>query len=56
MNLCPSLHARFRDPKRWLKILSQHAQPGRWFMLLSMDPESQTRPFDQIYPNGFPSS
>lgn len=47
-----ALHARFTDPARWLRRLERHGQAGRWFMNLTMDPLSQTRPFDQIYPAG----
>ncbi|MDK9721982.1 MAG: hypothetical protein OEL53_12450 [Rhodospirillales bacterium] len=50
-----ALHARFREPERWAKLLQQYGQPGRWFTLLSMDPDSQTRPFDETYPNGLPT-
>ena len=50
-----ALHARFRDPERWLRIAGQHQQ-GRWFTLLSMDPASQTRPFDETYPRGLPGA
>lgn len=49
-----ALHARFREPARWRRILAAHGEPGRWFTLLSDDPESQMRPFDQTYPLGLP--
>ncbi|WP_096702713.1 hypothetical protein [Magnetospirillum sp. 15-1] len=49
-----ALHARFRDPARWLRVVRRHGQSGRWFTLLSDDPESQTLPFDQTYPHGLP--
>jgi len=50
----PILHARFRDPEPWLRIVRRYWQPGRWFTLLTMAPESQTRPFDETYPDGLP--
>ena len=49
-----ALHARFHDPERWLAIRDRHAAPGRWFMMLTLDPASQTIPFDQLYPDGLP--
>lgn len=49
-----ALHARFRAPDRWRTVLDRHAAPGRWFMLLTMGPASQTMPFDRIYPAGLP--
>lgn len=52
----PILHARFRDPEPWLRILRQNWQAGRWFTLLTMDPESQTRSFDETYPDGLPGA
>lgn len=51
-----ALHARFREPGRWLRIARRHWQEGLWFALLSMDPESQTRPFDETYPRGLPGA
>lgn len=51
-----ALHARFRDPTRWLKILERHGKPGSWFMSLTIDPGSQTVPFDQTYPHGIPGT
>ena len=51
-----ALHARFKDPTRWLRILERHGQPGRWFMFLTMDPSSQTIPFDQTYPDSLPGA
>lgn len=47
-----ALHARFREPERWLALLEQYGQPGKWFTRLSMEQESQTRPFDETYPDG----
>ena len=49
-----SLHARFRDPVRWAKVVYERYVEGAWFTLLTMDPASQTAPFDEIYPNGLP--
>ncbi|TCQ12583.1 hypothetical protein C8J34_1011226 [Rhizobium sp. PP-F2F-G36] len=34
-----TLHARFRNPKAWLDIVSQHTVTGdEWFVRLSLDP------------------
>lgn len=44
-----ALHARFRDPDRWLSIAKQHWREGAWFGKLTMDPASQFRPFDETY-------
>lgn len=49
-----ALHARFRDPARWQRILDRYGRPGEWFMMLSLDPASQLRPFAQTYPNDLP--
>lgn len=51
-----ALHARFHDPERWLRIAHQHWASGRWFTQLSMDPASQTHPFDETYPRGLPTT
>lgn len=48
------LHARFADPARWERVLWDHGRPGEWFTLLSMDPASQWRPFDETYKDGLP--
>lgn len=47
-----ALHARFRDPARWQRVLRQYGRPGEWFMLLSLDPASQRRPFHETYEHG----
>lgn len=49
-----ALHARFDDPARWQRVIERHGRPGAWFMLLSNDPASQYRPFDETYPEGLP--
>ena len=49
-----ALHARFREPERWQRVLARHARPGDWATLLSLDPASQLRPFAETYPNGLP--
>ena len=33
-----ALHARFRDPERWQRLLARHAMPGDWATPLSLDP------------------
>ena len=48
------LHARFRDPERWQRVLRQYARPGAWFTLLSLDPASQWRSLSETYPEGLP--
>ena len=48
------LHARFRDPQRWQNVLLRYGKPGEWFTLLSLDPASQWRPFDETYVGGLP--
>lgn len=49
-----SVHARFRDPERWQRVLRRYGRPGSWIMALSLDPTSQWRHFDEIYPRGLP--
>jgi hypothetical protein len=49
-----ALHARFRDPERWLRIAERHTRPGAWFLALTLDPASQEAPFDRTYPVGLP--
>lgn len=49
-----SLHARFRDPDRWQRVLAKHGRPGDWATLLSLDPASQFQPFAKTYPNALP--
>ena len=51
-----ALHARFREPERWQRVLAKHHCAGAWFTLLTPDPASQTMPFDMIYPNGLPEA
>ncbi len=47
-----ALHARFRDPERFRSVVARNYRQGAWFMLLSFDPASQFRPFDETYPDG----
>jgi hypothetical protein len=49
-----ALHIRFTKPERWLSKLAAHGRPGSWFTLITMDRESQTRPYDETYPGGLP--
>jgi hypothetical protein len=49
-----AIHIRFRRPDHWRKVLRQHQYPGAWFTLLSIDPASLWRPFDETYPQGLP--
>lgn len=49
-----ALHARFRDPGRWQRVLWAHARPGEWFTMLSLDPASQWQPYGVTYPDGLP--
>jgi hypothetical protein len=46
------LHARFREPERWRGFLA--GMPAGWFKLLTLDPKSRMRPFDETYPEGLP--
>jgi hypothetical protein len=48
------LHARFRDPERWLRRLESIEVQSEWPGLLTLDPASQWRPFAESYPNGIP--
>lgn len=50
-----ALHARFRDPTRWHRVLQRYGRPGEWFTLLSQDRSSQWRPFNETYPDGLPA-
>jgi hypothetical protein len=43
------------DPGRWQSILVANWREGKWYTLLSLDPASQTEPFDQTYPQGLPA-
>ena len=45
-----ALHARFRDGSRWRRILGAHGRVDAWFALLSLDPDSQRRPFPALKP------
>lgn len=49
-----ALHARFRDPQRWLWRLQSVELRSEWPTLLSLDPFSQWRPFGATYPSGLP--
>lgn len=49
-----ALHARFRDPERWTRLVRKHGRVGEWFTLLSLDAASQWRPFQETYPVGLP--
>lgn len=54
-NCHAALHARFRDPARWQRVLRTLGRPGDWFTTLSLDPASQWRPFWETYTDGLPS-
>ena len=49
-----AIHIRFRRPDHWRKVVRCHEYPGAWFTLLSTDPASLWRPFDETYPQGLP--
>lgn len=49
-----ALHARFRDPQRWLSRLQSVELRSEWPRLLSLDPASQWRTFQDTYPDGLP--
>lgn len=44
-----SLHARFSDPQRWVRLLTKLKGGPEWARILSMNPSSQTIPFQDIY-------
>lgn len=48
------LHARFRDPERWMRRLARIELQSDWPRLLTLDPASQWRPFRETYPDGLP--
>lgn len=48
-----ALHARFLEPQRWLTLVARHAGGGEWFTKLTMDANSQTLPYDKIYPQNW---
>ena len=48
------LHARFREPERWVSVVRTHGRPSEWFVMLTLDPASQWRPFEVTYPDGLP--
>jgi len=48
------LHARFERPARWKRLVAEFGDGSKWFEYLSLDPQSQWRPFDETYQNGFP--
>ena len=50
-----AIHMRFRRPDHWQRLVRQHEYPGAWFTLLSIDPASLWRPFDETYPHGLPA-
>jgi hypothetical protein len=49
------LHRRFDDPQPWQALVRAHAQNDSWFALLTMEPDSRYRPYDETYPNGLPA-
>lgn len=49
-----ALHARFADPERWQRMLRKYGRAGKWFTLISLDPQSQFRPFTVTYPTDLP--
>ena len=49
-----ALHGRFTNPARWQRLLQRYPRPGKWYMLLSMNPASQLQPFEQTYARGLP--
>lgn len=47
-----NLHARFREPETWQRVLDRWGRRGAWFVALSLDPASQWQAFDLTYPSG----
>ena len=49
------LHLRFIRPEAWLRLVAENrADHAQWFELLTLDPASRRRSFDEIYPSGLP--
>jgi len=49
-----TLHARFRDPDPWLRLVIRYSANSVWIACLTLDPASQWRSFDVTYPHGAP--
>lgn len=49
-----TLHQRFDAPHPWLMLIERYGRNGSGFELLSLDPQSQFRPFEDTYPAGLP--
>ncbi len=47
-----TLHLRWEQPARWLRLLEKVSAPDCWARRLTLDPASQWRPFDETYPDG----
>src|ERR1700676_1639823 len=50
-----ALHARFRDPARWFRLVSRHYVHGAWWTFLSMLEADMLPPFAEVYPEGLPA-
>lgn len=50
-----AIHIRFWRPDFWRGYIAR-LNPDGWFQRLSLDPKAMTRPFNETYPAGLPSS
>lgn len=48
-----AIHIRFKRPQYWCAYIEK-VPPDCWVNLLSVDPDTLTRPFDETYPAGLP--
>lgn len=51
-----TLHARFRDPDPWRRLVARFSANSVWIAFLTLDPASQWRPFDETHPHGIPAA
>lgn len=49
-----TLHARFREPDPWRRLVTRRSANSVWIAWLTLDPASQLRSFDVTYPQGIP--
>jgi hypothetical protein len=47
---------RFEEPAGWMTLVAQFGWRGGWFEQISLDPQSQWRPFQETYPDGLATS
>lgn len=49
------VHSRFHQPEKWKRLVGRFGDANSWFGVLTLDPASQWRPFDNTYPNALPT-